>query len=201
MDAIGLQVDRDVLHGQVLVDSLVAALTAESRFLYPTERRGRIAHQALVESEHADLESLGHPQRALQVAGEHIGNETELAVVGRGYGFILAAERLDWRHRSEDLLAQQGRVIADAGQHSRGVEVPAVADLLAAGEPLRPLTYGVLDELGHFAPLVVVDERPHLHTLSGAAPALHLAELRRQPLRELLSDRLVHVEAVRRDAG
>src|SRR5438270_12117313 len=105
MDAMGLQVDRDVLHGQVLVDSLVAALTTESRFLHPTERRGRIAHQALVESEHADLESLRHPPRALQVAGEHIRNETELAAVGRRAGFILAAERLDRRRWSDGLSA------------------------------------------------------------------------------------------------
>src|SRR3712207_4084339 len=87
------EVDRDVLRIEVLVDALASALAPEPGCLDPTERRGRVADESLVEPDHPGLESLTDPQGSLDVAGEHVGDEPEFGVVGGGDGRLLGVER------------------------------------------------------------------------------------------------------------
>ena len=87
-----LDVQADVLGGQVLVDALEAALTPEAALLDATEGRRRVGDQALVQPDHAGLQPLDHPHRAGEIAGEHVGDQAEFAVVGGRQCLLLRRE-------------------------------------------------------------------------------------------------------------
>src|SRR5690606_37191066 len=57
----------DVLGLQELVDTHRAAFAADARLLHTAERGRRIGHDALVQPDHAGLQRLAHPQRAVDV--------------------------------------------------------------------------------------------------------------------------------------
>src|SRR5919198_1407477 len=69
---------RDVLDVQVLVDPLGAALAPEARRLDAAERCRGVGDHALVEADHAGLELLADPERALDVARVEVGDEPVL---------------------------------------------------------------------------------------------------------------------------
>src|SRR5207248_3249699 len=102
-----LQVDRDVLHGQVFLDPLDAALAAEATLLDAAERGSRVADQSTVESDHPDIERLRNSERTFDVLGEDIGDQAVLAVVCGGDRVVVVFEGRDRRDRPEDLLVQQ----------------------------------------------------------------------------------------------
>ena len=107
-----------------------------------------------------------------------------------------SAKPLTGRHRTEDLLVEQVGVVGDVGQHCRVVEVAGAVARVAADDRLRAASDRVLDELGDLAALAVVDQRPDLDAVLGAAPDLHRAHLLGELLGELVGDLLGDVEAV-----
>jgi ParB family chromosome partitioning protein len=96
---------------------------------------------------------------------------------------------------------QQAGVLGDVGEHRRAVEVAGAVELLAPDEDLRALLRRVLDEPGHLAALVVVDERPDLHVGVRAAADRQVAHALGEALGEVPGDRAGDVEAVRTRAG
>src|SRR5215217_2812177 len=158
----------DVLDAQVLVDALRPALAAEAGRLHAAERRGRVGDDALVEADHAGLELLDDAERALDVARVDVRHEPVLGVVRRGDRGVLVVEADHRGDGAEDLLLQQPRFAGHAAEHRGLVEVAGAVAGLAADHDLRALAGGVVDELGHLAALVVVDQRPDLDVLVGA---------------------------------
>src|SRR4051794_5206672 len=69
-----VHVDRDVLGLEVLLDALETALAADARPLPAAEWRSGVRDHALVEADHAGLESLDHADCALEIAREHVGD-------------------------------------------------------------------------------------------------------------------------------
>src|SRR5215212_5471665 len=169
---VALERHRDVLDVQVLVDALGTALAAEAGGLDAAERRRRVGDHALVEADHAGLELLDHPERALDVARVDVGDEPVLGVVGGGDRRVLVVEADDRRDRPEDLLLEQPRALRHAAEHGRLVEVAGALARAPADQDLRALAGRVRDELGDLAALVVVDQRADLDVVLGAAPDL-----------------------------
>src|SRR6185295_9209274 len=86
------EVDRDVLRLQVLVDPLVAALAADAGLLDAAERRAGVGDHALIEADHPGLQALADAERPLEVAGEDVGDEPVLGVVGGRDRLLLGRE-------------------------------------------------------------------------------------------------------------
>lgn len=101
--------ERDVLDLEVFLDTFATALTAEPRFLHPSERCRDIGDDAPVDADHPGLECAGHPQRTVEVFGVDVRSQTEFGVVGRGDAFVLAVEPDDGCDRPEDLFLQNPR--------------------------------------------------------------------------------------------
>src|SRR4029453_10700769 len=113
----GSEVHGDVLGLQVLGDALGAALAADAGLLDPAEGGGRVRDQALVEADHARLQPLDDPERALQVAGVDVGDQPELGIVGGRDRRLLVVEAGHRGHRPEDLLLEDTGVAGHVGQH------------------------------------------------------------------------------------
>src|SRR5215204_1651206 len=198
---LGGEVDRDVLRLEVLFEALVTALATETRLLDPAEGRGGVRDHALVQADHACLETLDHAERAPQVARVDVGYEAILRVVGRGDRLLFGVEREDRGHRAEDLLVPKVRLLGHVTEYGRLVEVALAVEPLSPDERLRALVQSVVDEFLDLTELVLVDERPNLCALLRAAGNLQLVHLLRQLLRELVCYRVGDVEPVGRRAG
>ena len=164
------------------------------------ERRAGVGDHALVEADHAGLEALDDLEGAVDVLRVDVGDEAVLGRVGRGDRLVVGVEGPHRRDGAEDLLVEQARVVGDVGEHRRLVEVAGAVDARAADEHLGAALARVVDELGDLAALVVVDQRADLDVGLGAAADLHVADLRRELLGELVGDRAGDVEAVGRRA-
>ena len=127
-------------------------------------------------------------QRALEVAGEHVGDEAVLGVVGGRDRLVLVGEALDRRDRAEDLLAaaarrRRARRSARSGRRSsrrrraRGRRRP----------PCAPRPIASSTSSATLLALGVVDQRADLDAVLGAAPDLHRAHLRRPASRRTAS--------------
>src|SRR5665647_687440 len=141
--------DADVLDLEVLLDPLETTLTAETRVLDPAERRRRVGHDALVDADHSELQSLADPQRPREVPGEDIGHEAVFRVVCPRDRLRLGGEGRDRRHRAEDLLAHHQGVRGHAGQEGGGVEVALVPHGGAPADDRGALGLGVIHQCGH----------------------------------------------------
>src|SRR5918994_729374 len=191
-----LQIDGYVFGFEVFLDALGAALTSEAGVLDATEGRRGVGDHALVEADHAGLKAFAHAQGALEVAGVDVGHEAELGVVGGGHGGLFGVEGGDGGHGAEDLLFQQRGVLGDAVDHGGTVEVARPFHLLAPDQRPRSLAQGVVDELGDFAALVVVDEGTDLDAFLDATADLHGVHPLRELLRELSGHPGRDVEAI-----
>src|SRR3712207_6658494 len=122
---LGGEVDRDVLRLEVLFEALVTALSTETRLLDPAEGRGGVGDHALVQADHACLETLDHAERAPQVVRVDVGDEAVLRVIGRGNRLLLGVEREDRGHGAEDLLVAKlsffRHVVQDGGLDRKSV--------------------------------------------------------------------------------
>src|SRR5215212_4075901 len=128
--SLPLQVDRDVLGFEVLLDALSAALATEAGVLDTPEGRRCVRDHPLVEAYHAGLEALAHPQGALEVAGVDVGDESVLGVVGGCDGSFFRIERGNRGHGTEDLLLQERCILGDAVEHGGTIEVAGPLELL-----------------------------------------------------------------------
>src|SRR5918992_5151583 len=167
--AVGSQVHGDVLDLQVLGDALGAALAADAGLLDPAEGGGRVRHHALVETDHARLQALDHPEGPLEVAGVDVGDQAELGVVGGRDRRVLVVEGGHRGHRPEDLLLEHPGVLRHPGEHGRLVEVAAAVARPGPDHGPRPLVEGVADQLRHLVDGVLVDQGADLDAVLGAA--------------------------------
>ena len=118
------------------------------------------------------------PDRALDVAREDVGHEAVLGVVGPLDRLVLGREARDRGDRAEDLLAEHARLGGHVGEHRRAGR--SSRGRPGASPPVRrlaPLSTRVLDQLGHLLARGLVDQRPDLHVLLGAAAELERAHL------------------------
>ena len=91
---------------------------------------------------------------------------------------------------------EQLRVVGHVGEHGRVVEVAGAVARMAADEHAGAAADRVLDELGDLVALGVVDQRPDLDAVLGAAADLHRAHPLGELLGELLGDGAGDMEAV-----
>src|SRR5690606_32425585 len=162
--------DTDVLRLEELLDPGEAALAPETGLLDPAERCRGVRHDPLVEPHHPRLERLAHPQRAVEVTGEDVGDEPVGGVVGEGHRLVLGVERRDRRDGPEDLGAAHLGVGGDVGEHRRRVEVPGALDRLPAEAGRGTAADGVADEAVDLLDGRPVDERPDDDAVVHAAP-------------------------------
>src|SRR5918994_6554633 len=187
---------RHVLDLEVLVDALVAALAPESRVLHSPELSRRVRDQPSVQSHHSGLQPLDDAERPVEVARVRVRHEAEAGVVGGAERLVVRREGRDRRHRSEDLLAQHPRVRRNVAEDGRRVEVAGAVERLPADERLGAPVAGVVDQLDDLLARLRLDQRPDLDPRLGPAPDAHATEALGESGRELVADRLVHVEPV-----
>jgi hypothetical protein len=84
-----------VLRLEVLVDPFLASLTTKSRVLDPAEGGGGVGDQALVEADHAGLETLADPQGPFETLGIDVGDQAIDRVVGGGDRLVVMVEADD----------------------------------------------------------------------------------------------------------
>ncbi len=120
--------------------------------------------------DHAGLQPLGHPDRPGQIAGEGVGDQAELGVVGQGDALVVGVEGGDRGHRAEDLLAEHLGARRHIGEHGRRVEVPSAAERLAAGQHRAAGVHRVPDQLRDLVHRSGIDQRADLHAVVDPGP-------------------------------
>ena len=114
---------------------------------------------------------------------------------------LLRGERGDRGDRAEDLLGEHARVGGHPREHGGGVEVARAIECVPAGEHAGAALGGVAYQLGDDRALAVVDQRADVGVGLGAAAHAQRSHPLGESPRELLGQRLVHVEAVGGRAG
>ena len=177
------------------------SFAAEARVFDAAERGRGVGDDALVDTDHADLELFADPQRPGQVAGERVGDKPELGVVGAADGLVVGGERRHRCDRSEDLLADQLGRVRYVGEHRGRVEIPPLPHRFTAAHQRRPLADRILHQGGNLLASTVVDQRSDGHSVLGPPPDCHRSHPGREPVGELGGHRLVDEEPVRGGAG
>src|SRR5213593_2990897 len=160
-------VDRrhHVLDLGVVLERVHRHVLAVPALLVAPVRHLRRQPEVRVDPHRAELELAGRVQRSADVAGPHRRRETVHDVVRPPDGLVVVFEPLDRDHRPEHLALDDLVLLVDVG-HDRGlVEVARAGHGLAAGEHVRPLLPGPVDEARDALALRVGDERPHLGLL------------------------------------
>src|SRR5690606_37509567 len=123
------RVAEDALDLQVVVETEFAPLPAVSALAVAPEGAPEV--EGAVHRDPARPDAAGQRARHLEVGAADVGRETVLGVVGDLDGVVEIVVGDDRQHRTEDLLAGEGHVVGDVGEHRR-------LDVVAAVEPLRP---------------------------------------------------------------
>ena len=152
----------EVLHLQVLVDAVDGALPPEAGLLDAAERGDLVGDVAGVDPDHARLERGGDPPDALGVAGEQVGGETELGVVGHAGRVGLVGEPDEREHGPEGLLPGDVHAGGDVGEHGRLEELPAPLVARPAAQHPCAVAGGVGDVLLDLGDRGRVDQRADL---------------------------------------
>src|SRR4051794_9917128 len=85
----------------------------------PGALAGAVAEGVVVDPDHSRFDPAGDPLALLAVPGPNRGAEAELGVVGEFDRLLLAVDRDDRQDRTEDLLAHDPHLVADAGEDGR----------------------------------------------------------------------------------
>ena len=136
-----------------------------------------------------------------EVAAHDVGDEARVGVVGHLDGDGLVAEAHQRRHRPEDLVRQDRRVGRHVRQHGRLVEVAAAVRCPAPGHHRGATGDRCLHETGHLRALASADQRTHLCVGAPVVADGEAGHPGAERLGELVGYPLVHVQAVRGDAG
>src|ERR1700728_507967 len=105
----------------VVVQDLVAHLTAPAGLLVAAERQRGVEHVVAVDPDRAGPDLLRHRVRLADVPGPDAGAEPVLRVVGDRGDLVQVLERSRHDHRAEDLLADHPHVRTGVGEH-RGLD-------------------------------------------------------------------------------
>src|ERR1700728_4443802 len=133
----------------VVVQDLVAHLTAPAGLLVAAERQRGVEHVVAVDPDRAGPQLLGQRVCLGDVAGPDAGPEAVLGVVRDGRDLVQVSERRRHDDRAEDLLADDLHVRPGVGQHRRLDEVAAVAMAPAACQRGRAVGPAGLQESGY----------------------------------------------------
>src|SRR6056297_3762897 len=109
----------DIFHFEIILDSVVAALAAESGLLDPSEGRDLGRDDAGIDPYDPVFQRLGHLVDAAEIACIEIARETEYRVIGKINDLILVLELEERRERSEGFLGCKIHVAGRAG-YDRG---------------------------------------------------------------------------------
>src|SRR5438876_173879 len=139
-------------------------------------------------------------RRSREIRGEDRGREPELDSVRALHRLVQVGEAIEGRHRAEDLLAREERVIADSLEDSRRDEVGLVAGALTAGEHLRALGLTARDRLHDLLELLLVDDRTDLGLRIGRVADLAAVDPGEEPLLERVVRLVLHVDPARSGA-
>ena len=114
-----------VLHGEPLIgreclDHPLAVESADSGILFATKRAVRqIDDRLVVDMHHANLEALGKPLAALEIAGKYTAGKPMFRVIGNPERVVFPAGANDRRDGAEDLIPRQRHVVGYIGEHMR----------------------------------------------------------------------------------
>src|SRR5687768_16980686 len=109
--------NADVLRFHVEIETVVAAIAADSARLHATERRRQVAIVLGVDPDHARLERAREAMRAPDVVRPEIRGEAIAHAVCDRKRLALVGEWYDGQHRSEDLLLRHSKVVLRAREH------------------------------------------------------------------------------------
>src|SRR5690606_35677021 len=114
--------EAEVLDLEVLLQSVLRALTADAALFHATEGRHFSGDEARVDADHTALERLGDPPDAAHVTAVEVAGQPELSPVGQTDGIFLGRELHQRGDRAEGLFVHGERIAGDARQHRRLVE-------------------------------------------------------------------------------
>src|SRR5262249_11848326 len=152
-----------------LAEARFAPLAAVAGLLVAAERAAEVGLGAVhVDVPRADLP--GDLPGAVDVRGRDVAREAVERVVRDLDRLVLVLVGDDGEHRSEDLLAGDGHVVADVGE-DRGPDEVALLHALgsagAAGHELRTFLHALLDEALHLLELRLAGERADVDAIGG----------------------------------
>lgn len=96
---------QNVLHLDILFNSVIAAFPAIPRMLDAPERNGCGAHGARIQYDHTGLDRTAQALRAAMRTCEYVGHKTVLRAVGPIHDLVFVAEPVDRKHRTENFGA------------------------------------------------------------------------------------------------
>ena len=140
------------------VQASPAAALTEPALLDAPERNRRLADEARVRADHADLERLRDAPHAPDVAREEVAREADGRRVREPHDLLLALEPRQRRERPERLLRVHERALGHVREHCGREERACARDPLAPVQELRALCERVLDVSLDLLDGAVVDE-------------------------------------------
>src|SRR3569833_72322 len=147
-----------VLDPRVVLEPVHRQVLAVPRVLEAAVRHLRRERDVRVDPHGAEVEPLGHAQRAAVVPGPHARRQAVVHAVRPAQRLLLGGETLHGDDRAEDLVLDHLVVLGEPADDRRRVEVAAVADTPPTGHDLGVRGRAV-DETGDAGELVRVVER------------------------------------------
>src|SRR5699024_1329826 len=185
----------------VEVESTLAQLAAPAGLLEATERHRGVEAVVLVHPHRAGLQAARDLVGLGDVLGPHAGGQAVHRVVGLPDRVVEVRESQGGDDGAEDLVRDHPVLRLDVDEHGGLDEVAGVAVAAAAGECPAAVLDARTQVVGHLVELVLVDHRAELG--GGVEPVADggLGGGVGHGLRELLVDRVLHVEAGAGRAG
>ena len=175
----------------------MAAFAADPAFLRAAEGSARVGHEPAIQADHADLQGLGRAQAERDVLGIDVRDQAVLGRVRRGDRLVDVVESHDRRHRPEDLLAEDRRLRIDLVQDSRREVEARDGRCPPAGEDRCAAVHRIVDERADLAASICVHERAEIGAVRVAGSHRNAGHRPSERAREVIRERLVHVEAIR----
>ncbi|KAJ3509755.1 hypothetical protein NLJ89_g5046 [Agrocybe chaxingu] len=110
-------------------------LSADTTLLNPTKRNDRLADQARIRADHADLQPLCDPPHPAHIPGEEISSQADIGVVGQLDDLVLRLESCERGERAEGLFGVEQGVRGHVGEDGWDEE-GGVGDGLATDQDL-----------------------------------------------------------------
>lgn len=137
----------DRLNLGVVVQSIFAQLTADTRLLVTTEWHLVGESVVAVDPDGTGTQFVRHADSGVDILGVYSGRETVVGVVSDSDGFFLVLEFLDRDDRTENLLTGNLHVLGDVGENSGLDEVTLLAVAVTSGGDGSTLLLASVDVL------------------------------------------------------
>src|SRR5436190_2100172 len=193
--------DQQVLDLEVFLDSVPGAFAAQTRLFHAAEWRDFGREDSAVDADHAGLHRFRDAENAADIAAVEVSGEPEFGVVDHRDRFRVGLEAKERRNRAERFFARHLHRLGDAGEDRRLEEQASELVALAAEHDLRAFGRSVGDVLLDFLQTGLVDQRADHDAGLGAGTDLERFDFVREFLRELVVNGVLHVDAIRANAG